>query len=236
MLRGKIFLVSFYAITAALMIVYLPTLLLPRRFAVAGLELHSRLITWLFSKIMGVPLSIIGSDNLPNGPFLLASQHQSAWETVALIHMLHDPALVMKEELLRIPLYGTFAKKFGMIPINRTAGVQALRVMLKEARNAVDDGRTIIIFPEGTRQPHGAPFQLQSGVSYLYRALDIPCVPVALNSGLYWPSGATPVSPGPEAPPLQIVFGRPIEPGLERDVFENRLSHAIQSAFNATRH
>ena len=126
----------------------------------------------------------------------MASKHQSAWETFALIPLFRDPALLMKRELFWIPFHGWFSHKFDMIPVDRDKGPAALRRMLREAKKRVAAGREIIIFPEGTRRAPGAPPDYKTGVALLYESLGVPCVPVALNSGLFWPRRSLTRRPG----------------------------------------
>ena len=159
-----------------------------------------------------------GKEKLPEGACLVASKHQSAWETFALIPLFRDPALLMKRELFWIPFHGWFSKKFEMIPVDRDKGPAALRRMLREAKTRVEDGREIIIFPEGTRRAPGAPPDYKTGVVLLYEALGIPCVPVALNSGLFWPRRSLIRRPGtidrriPRSDPAGLAQGRIHEP------------------------
>jgi len=229
-LRGFVFLAMFYTVTVAMLIAYLPTLALPRRFSASGLRLHSRLVTWLFRVTMGVPLQIEGRHLLPDTPCLIACQHQSAWDTIALIHMLGDPAIVLKAELLSLPLYGWFTRKFEMIPIERGTGTQALRTMKARAQGAVNAGRHVLIFPEGTRQPPERPFHARAGVAHLYEALDLPCVPVALNSGWFWPPKGLPSGSTSAQPTLRVRFLAPIPPGMARDDFRLQLNAQVQRA------
>jgi 1-acyl-sn-glycerol-3-phosphate acyltransferase len=167
-----------------------------------------------------------GAEKLPQGPCLVASKHQSAWETFALIPLFRDPALLMKRELFWIPFHGWFSHKFEMIPVDRDKGPAALRRMLREARKRVADRREIIIFPEGTRRPPGAPPDYKTGVILLYEALGIPCVPVALNSGVFWPRRSLERRPGT----IVVEFLDPIPPGLPKAEFLARLTEAIETA------
>jgi len=167
-----------------------------------------------------------GAEKLPHGSCLVACKHQSAWETFGLIPLFRDPALLMKRELFWIPFHGWFSRKFEMIPVERDKGPAALRRMLREARKRVADGREIIIFPEGTRRPPGAPPDYRTGVILLYEALGIPCVPVALNSGVFWPRRSLERRPGT----IVVEFLDPIPPGLPKAEFLARLTEAIETA------
>jgi 1-acyl-sn-glycerol-3-phosphate acyltransferase len=189
---------------------------------------HGRFELWLLKTIVGTGLEVRGQEKLPEGPCLVASKHQSAWETFALIPLFRDPALLMKRELFWIPFHGWFSKKFEMIPVDREKGSAALRAMLRETKKRVADGREIIIFPEGTRRPAGAPPDYKTGVVLLYEALGIPCVPVALNSGLFWPRRSLLRRPGT----IVVEFLDPIPPGLPKAEFLSRLTESIETATN----
>ncbi|MGH6833632.1 MAG: lysophospholipid acyltransferase family protein [Methyloceanibacter sp.] len=203
-----------------------PLLFGPRRWAMAALGVHARFELWLLKVIIGTKLEVRGQEKLPKGACLVASKHQSAWETFALIPLFRDPALLMKRELFWIPFHDWFSHKFEMIPVDRDKGPAALRRMLREARRRVADGREIIIFPEGTRRPPGAPPDYKTGVILLYEALGIPCVPVALNSGLFWPRRSTERRPGT----IVVEFLDPLPPGLPKAEFLKRLTEAIETA------
>jgi 1-acyl-sn-glycerol-3-phosphate acyltransferase len=176
--------------------------------------------------IIGLELEVRGRDKLPKGACLVACKHQSAWETFALIPLFRDPALLMKRELFWIPFHGWFSHKFEMIPVDRDKGPAALRAMLRETKRRVEDGREIIIFPEGTRRAPGAAPDYKTGVVLLYESLRIPCVPVALNSGLFWPRRSMLRRPGT----VIVEFLEPIPPGLTKAEFMKRLTMAIETA------
>ena len=183
MARSLLFDLLFYVTTTLFVVLGSPLLFAPRRWAMAALAVHSRFELWLLRAIVGTKLEVRGKDKLPDGACLVASKHQSAWETFALIPLFRDPALLMKRELFWIPFHGWFSKKFEMIPVDRDKGPSALRRMLREAKGRAAAGREIIIFPEGTRRAPGASPDYKTGVVLLYDALSVPCVPVALNSG-----------------------------------------------------
>ncbi len=226
MLRSIVFAIAFYALTAAMLLGYSYLLLGPRDRAMAALKQHARAALWLQRKIVGTKFEVRGRDNLPQGPVLVAAKHQSAWDTFALIPQLSDPALIMKRELLWIPFYGWFSAKLEMIFVNREAGPKALRQMVRDARARADDGREMVIFPEGTRRAPGAAPDYKPGAFLLYDQLKVPCIPVALNSGLYWPRRSVMRYPGT----IVIEFLEPIPPGLNRADFSHRLQDAIERA------
>jgi len=228
MARSLLFNVLFYVTTTLFVVVGSPLLFAPRRWAMAALAVHARFELWLLRVIVGTKLEVRGTEKLPNGACLVASKHQSAWETFALIPLFRDPAYLMKRELFWIPFHGWFSRKFEMIPVDRDKGPAALRRMLREARRRVADGREIIIFPEGTRRPPGAPPDYKTGVVLLYEALGVPCVPVALNSGLFWPRRSLDRRPGT----IVVEFLDPIPPGLPKDAFLKRLIDSVETASN----
>lgn len=226
MLRSFLFNVLFYVTTTAAVVLLSPLLLAPRSWAMYALAVHARFELWLLRVIVGTKLEVRGHDKLPQGACLVASKHQSAWDTFALIPLLRDPAYLMKRELFWIPFHGWFSHKFGMIPVDRDKGAAALRGMLREAKKRIADGREIIIFPEGTRRAPGAPPDYKTGVALLYDALKVPCVPVALNSGVFWPRRSFRRYPGT----IVIEFLDPIPPGLPKAEFLERLQQAIETA------
>jgi len=228
MARSLLFNLLFYVTTALYVVLGSPLLFAPRSWAMAALANHAHFELFLLRHIVGLKLEVRGQDKLPRTACLVASKHQSAWETFALIPLFRDPALLMKRELFWIPFHGWFSKKFEMIPVDRDKGPAALRAMLRETRKRVVDGREIIIFPEGTRRPPGAPPDYKTGVVLLYEALGIPCVPVALNSGLFWPRRSLLRRPGT----IVVEFLDPIPPGLPKSEFLLRLIESIETAAN----
>jgi 1-acyl-sn-glycerol-3-phosphate acyltransferase len=226
MARSLLFNVLFYVTTILFVVLGSPLLFGPRSWAMAALATHARFELFLLRLIVGTRLEVRGHEKLPKGACLVASKHQSAWETFALIPLFRDPALLMKRELFFIPFHGWFSRKFEMIPVDRDKGPAALRRMLREAKKRVEDGREIIIFPEGTRRPPGAPPDYKTGVILLYEALRIPCVPVALNSGVFWPRRSLERRPGT----IVVEFLDPIPPGLPKAEFLKRLKDAIETA------
>ncbi|MDX2288260.1 MAG: lysophospholipid acyltransferase family protein [Hyphomicrobiaceae bacterium] len=226
MLRSALFNVAFYANTALFLIVGAPLLLAPRSWAMAGLVAHARVSLWLMRVIVGTQLEVRGRDHLPEGAYLVAAKHQSAWDTFALIPIFKDPAMVMKAELGSIPLYGWFSRKFEHLLIQREKGPAALKRLIRDARARAAQGREIVIFPEGTRRPPNAPADYKPGAVALYESLELPCVPIALNSGLYWPRQSQMRYPGS----IVVQILPPIPPGLPRAVFRERLQTAIETA------
>jgi 1-acyl-sn-glycerol-3-phosphate acyltransferase len=226
MARSLLFNILFYVTTTLFVVLGSPLLFAPRRWAMAALAVHGRFELWLLKVVCGIKLEVRGREKLPQGACLVAAKHQSAWETFGLIPLFRDPALLMKRELFWIPFHGWFSHKFGMIPIDRDKGPAALRRMVREAKLRVAQGREIIIFPEGTRRAPGAPPDYKTGVVLLYETLQIPCVPLALNSGAFWPRRSPSLRPGT----IVVEFLDPIPPGLPKAEFLDRLARSIETA------
>lgn len=180
---------------------------------------------FLLRLICGQSVRVLGSPNIPDGAALIASKHQSAWETLAFIPLLPKGAVILKRELLSIPIYGWFARHYGMIPVDRAAGPKALRRLAVDAEGARREGHQIVIFPEGTRQSLGAAPDYKPGAIFLYERLKVPMVPVALNSGRLWPKGRFVRYPGT----ITVSFLPPIPPGMPRAKVRERLESAIEA-------
>ncbi len=226
LLRSLLFTVVFYVNTAVFLILGSWLLFAPRAWAMAGLKAHARASLFWMRVICGTKLDVRGRANLPDRPFLIAAKHQSAWDTFALIPIFDDPALVMKAELMKLPLYGWFSTKFGMIPIKRETGPSALREMLREAQTRLDHKREILVFPEGTRRLAGAEPDYKPGILMMYDKLNVPVVPVALNSGLFWPRNSQLRNAGT----IIVEILPPIPAGLKRKAFAQRLQQTIEPA------
>lgn len=226
MARSLVFAVAFYVTTVLFLILGSWLLLAPRSWAMAGLKLHGRVSVWLLGTICGTRMVVRGRENLPPGACLVAAKHQSAWDTFALIPLFDDPAIILKDELKYIPLYGWFCLKFEHILVKRDKGPSALKSMLRDARVRAAQGRQILIFPEGTRTAPGAEPDYKPGVVALYEGLGLPCVPVALNSGVFWPRRKLIRYPGR----IIVEFMPPIPAGLPRAEFRKRLETDIEIA------
>jgi 1-acyl-sn-glycerol-3-phosphate acyltransferase len=198
----------------------LPVLLLPPSSAMAAASLWGRAVLFGLKYIAGVRLEFRG--RLDEKRVLIASKHFSMWETVAYLAIFPRPALVMKQSLLRIPFYGWYCRKMGMIAIDRSAGAGAIRTMAAAGKRALSEDRPIVIFPEGTRKKPGDPPDYKPGVAALYVQLQVPCVPVAHNSGLFW----TGFIKRPGTIIVQLL--EPIPPGLRRHEFMTTLEQRIE--------
>jgi len=225
-LRALAFTVTFYAVT---LLFALPTpglLMLPRRATVAYAKVWVATMLWLLAGIVGLRHAVRGMANLPAGPVIVAAKHQSAWDTLALFALIGDPAVVVKRELTWIPLFGWCLLRAGMLPVDRAGGGAALRRLVAAAKRRAADGRSILVFPQGTRTPPCAALPYQLGVAALYGALGLPVVPVALASGLFWPRRSTRLEPGT----IEVEVLPAIAPGLDRRAFMARLEGAIEPA------
>ncbi len=224
--RSFLFNLSFYLVLFVYLIVALPTLLMPRRALIWLVKNWSHANFWLLRAICNIRMEIAGTERIPHGAVLVGSKHQSLWETFALMTVFEDPAYVLKRELMWIPFFGWCARKAEMIPVDRGAGSQALTRMTQNARGETDRGRQIIIFPEGTRRAPGAEPKYKFGVAHLYSELNVPCIPVALNSGLFWPRRSFMRYPGT----IRVEILDPIAPGLDKQEFVRRLQDNVETA------
>ncbi len=225
-LRGVVFNIAFYLNLAAFLLVGLPLLAGPRKWAIAALLAWCRSSLWLLRVIVGLDVDFRGRENIPPGALLVACKHQSLWETFAVLTLFDDPATVQKRELFWIPVHGWFSHKFKMVPVNRGGGRRVVERLVAAARERLAAGRQIIVFPEGTRRPVGAEPQYKRGIGALYTALNVPCLPIALNSGLYWPRRSAIRKPGT----VLVEILEPIPPGLEQSAFMKRLEEALETA------
>ena len=225
-LRALLFNLVFYCSGALVLSLALPALLMPRWVTVRVGVMWFTFILAALRVICGISHEIRGRENLPATPCIVAAKHQSAWDTFAFLDFLDDAAYVIKKELIRIPVYGWLMNKAAMVPVDRSAGSKALRTRVKTARARLAEGRNIVIFPEGTRTAPGERRTYQPGVAALYTQLSVPVVPVALNSGLYWPRRAFVKRPGR----IVVEILPPIPPGLSRAEFMRQLETAIEEA------
>jgi len=221
-----LFNVGWYLWTAVLALLGVPLLLLSpgivhgyARFWVRGVLLWLRWTCRLTHRVRGL-------ETLPSGPVILAARHQSSWETLAFEVIFPRSAIVMKRELFMIPVVGWMMWRAGHIGVDRAAGAVALRHLLRDARRRAQEGRAILIFPEGTRTAVGAQAPYQPGVAALYTQLGLPVVPVALNSGCFWGRRSFVKRAGV----IDVEILPPIPPGLPRPVFVERLRQAIDTA------
>ncbi|GBQ90191.1 1-acyl-sn-glycerol-3-phosphate acyltransferase [Gluconacetobacter johannae DSM 13595] len=212
LIRACLFNVYFVVLTIVLGVAALPIRLFARPLALPYAKLWTRLSIAGLRAICGIDIIVTGREHLPAGPCLLASQHQSAFDTLVWMNLVDRPSYVMKEELTRLPLVGPMLLLAGMIPVRRADGAKALRALLAATQHAADDGRQIIIFPEGTRTRPGETVRLQPGIAAMAAHTGLPVIPVATDSGLRWSRNAFVKHPGP----IHIAIGPALPPGLGR--------------------
>jgi len=225
--RSCLFFVCFYLVTSILCIIYIPFLLLPRKYFAPLARIWVTIVVWVVGITSGISYELRGQNNRPDSPVIYACKHQSAWETFAFNLIVFDCAYVMKKELLRLPLFGWYLTRMGNISVDRSAGSKALRDMVTQAQAVLDAKRDIVIFPQGTRTLTGdttSPYL--PGVAGLYSKANVSVVPVALNSGMFWPRGKFTKYKGT----VTIEFLEPIPAGLSRKEFITRLKNAVEPA------
>ncbi len=224
--RAVLFNLVFFCTGALFLSLALPALLMPRRVTIRVGEIWFSFVLDALRIICGISHEIRGQENVPATPCIIAAMHQSAWDTLAFVTFIDDAAYVIKQELTRIPVYGWLLAKASMVPVDRAAGAKALRNMVNTARARLADGRHIVIFPTGTRTAPGERRSYHPGVAALYSQLAVPVVPVALNSGLFWPRRSIFKRPGH----IVVELLPPIPPGLPRREFMEQLQSAIEQA------
>ena len=223
LLRSTLFFIWFVIESVVVNIASLPALILPRKATVYCSRFWSRLTLWGLKVFAGITYEVRGTVPKNTG-VLVASKHMSMWDTLALYLILFDPAAVAKRSLLYIPFYGWYIWKAGVISIDRDGKASALRKMAADAKAAMAEGRPILIFPEGHRQEPGAVPAYKPGVAGLYMQFGVPCIPVALNSGLFWTGFLK--KPGN----IVVEFLDAIPPGLKRADFMRELESRIETA------
>lgn len=226
-LRSALFNVLFFAYTIALLILTLPFLVIPTTvIALFVARTWARGVFFLLRWIVGLRWELRGPRELLRPGILVAAKHQSAWDTIVFFMLFDRPTYVMKQELMRIPIYGWLSYRQGHIAVDRKAGAAAIRGLLRAAKVAFGNQRAIVIFPQGTRVAPGAHLPYQPGIVGLYSALGVPVVPVALNSGLFWARRSFIKRPGTIV--LEIL--PEIPPGRERSEFLQELESRIEAA------
>ncbi len=224
LVRTWLFYALFYCYIVLAAVLFLPLLALPRiwlyrfgRFWLIGLR--------GLCLIAGISWRIEGEGHLVDRPLLIAVKHQSFWETLILLFLRPDAVIVLKRDLLLIPLIGWYLRKLRAIGINRNAGAAALRQLIRRAEAVIASGGTVVIFPEGTRGAPGVDGVYQPGIAALYHKLGVACIPAALNSGLFWPRRGLILTPGR----IRLRFLQAIPPGLPARVFLDLLAERIET-------
>jgi len=220
--RAILFAILFNVATFLCVVGSLIASLFSRKALFAVVMIWTRIHRALAEQLLGIRTRMEGS--IPHGSYLIAVKHQAQYETLEMVRLSDLPVLVMKRELADIPLFGKVTLLYGVIPVERSAGAKALRVMLTEGRAAVASGRPVVIYPEGTRVPVGTAPPLRSGFAGLYRALGLPVVPVALDSGVFWDKGLA-----RRSGTVTFKVGEVIPAGLGREEIEARVHAAINA-------
>lgn len=226
LLRSLLFSAWFFGSLAVYFIAMALCMPFHRRALMAVIRAWARAALWGLKVIVGLKWEARGLEKIPDGPVIIASKHQSAWDTVAPLLLFPTAAWVMKLELSRIPIWGSFARKVDAIFVDRSAGLSALRKLTADSLDRMEQGRPVLIFPEGTRTAVGDEPNYSPGVAQLYAKANVPVVPVALNSGVFW--GRRSVGKKPGTIILEVLD--PIEPGLDRKAFMRTLQDRIETA------
>ncbi|MEM7461166.1 MAG: lysophospholipid acyltransferase family protein [Pseudomonadota bacterium] len=231
LIRSLLFYILFYASNAIQMVFWTPVFfIIPRKLCWRVVRLWAKSHLILQHWTIGSVYEFRGLENIPTDrPFIVASKHQSTWETYTQLLFLDDPSYVLKRELMWIPLFGWYAAKMNVVPVNRGKRSAALASMTLEAERQYHAGRKIIIYPEGTRTSAGAKPYYKYGVTHLYDELGATILPIALNSGLFWPRKSSKIYPGK----IIMEFLPPIEPGLRKSQFSAELENRIETATTA---
>lgn len=226
-LRSLIYDVLQTVVTVGFLLVFMFLLILPAPFIRQAIHLWAHTIRLLSVHVLGMKVRVIGTENIPEGAVLVASKHQSAWETAVYFTLFPNSVYVLKEELMSLPVWGWYARKYGAIAVNRSGGAAALKKLLSDTKAYLGGGRSVVIFPEGTRVPPGQHHKFHPGVAAIYKSADVPTVPVALNSGLFWGRRSVGMKrPGA----ITLEFLPAIHPGLSRKEFLDELQARINTA------
>jgi len=223
-LRSLLYAAIFYAMTALWVLVGVFVSLFGRRPTLAVVLSWVEISHWLARHVLGIRIRVEGA--IPRGPHLIAVKHESMFETIEMVRLSRLPVIVIKRELADIPFFGWMTRRYGVIPVDRSAGAKALRDLVGEGQRAIVTGRPVIIYPEGTRVRAGEAPPLKSGFAALYRTLGLPVVPVAVDSGRLWGRGLV-HQPGT----VTFRIGETIPPGLKRGDIEESV-HAAINALN----
>lgn len=225
LIRSLIFSALFSLVTVLVSLIFSPFLLFRCRALYWTGIVWCKISLFLLKLICGIRYKVVGRENLPKEPFIIASKHQSAFETVAFWELFYIPTYVLKRELTKIPFFGIYLVRMQMICISRSAGASALKQIVKEADFHLKEGRHIIIYPEGTRTKPGTKTErYHPGIVALYNNCNVPVVPVALNSGEYWQNKKWTKTPGT----ITVKILPPIMPGLNKKEFLEKLNEQIE--------
>ncbi|QLC25615.1 1-acyl-sn-glycerol-3-phosphate acyltransferase [Parasphingopyxis algicola] len=220
-IRSLLFMLVFYGLTVPWVIAALVGAARGDKAMHSVIYAWVRFHRWCARAILGIRVEIEGT--IPDGQYLFAAKHQAMFETLDFLNLLDTPAPVLKKELTGIPGWGWLAKRYGGIAVDRSGGAGAMRIMLKRTREVLADGRSVVIFPEGTRVLPGETPPLQAGFAGLYKMVGLPVVPIAIRSGHVWPRNKWVKYPGV----VTFRFFEPIPTGLPRAEIEARVHRLI---------
>ena len=227
--RSAVFTTSFLGFTALSCIVLIGAAYGPQRFIYPIVHFWENGVYWLERRLLNLNYRVKGLETLPPAPCIIAAKHQSAWETFKVNRIFHDPAIVLKQELTKIPIWGRFLSRTHTVPIDRSRGRVAIEIMLDAAQKAKSANRNILLFPQGTRTPQGVARPYRQGVARLYEHLNLPVVPVALNSGAFWRKGLFSKRGGI----IDILILPAIHPGLTPEAMLTELEASIETAMES---
>lgn len=232
-LKSLLFVVFINSWGAIIPIIFLPPAFIfkSKKIGDFGAKIWSQFSFYVLKKLCKIEYKIIGQENILKEPCIYACKHQSMWETVVMHLILNRPVYAYKKELEKIPFYGWFLKFMSGISVDRKGGMKSLKNVIAQAKFYLNQGQSVVIFPQGTRVPVGANvenYPYQSGITALYNSCDVKIVPVSLNSGLFWPKHKIQKNPGV----IIIEFLPPISQGMSKDEFNKKLISTIEDASN----
>ncbi len=225
-LRSLLFNVFFFGWLIVMLLMMLVCLPFEPAYMQRVVRIWSRGLQRGTKAIVGLDYELRGEENIPDGPAIYACKHQSAWETGVFLVIFENIVYVMKKELLSIPFWGWYARKYGAVAVDRAGGVGALKGMVRDCHAFLDAGRSVILFPEGTRTAPGERRPYFPGIAAVYARSLAPMVPVALNSGLFWGRRKFIKRPGT----ITIEFLPPMPDGLDKRAFLSQLQERIEDA------
>lgn len=228
-LKSLLFMLWLYGSMFAMAIVCSPLLLLPRRASVGTIKVWARMALGAARLLCGIRVEFRGLEHRPTGAALIAGKHMSMLDTIAPFLILDDPCYVLKQELMRLPFFGWFAARSGMVAVRREDAAKALKKMVADCRDRLSEARQIVIFPEGTRSDPGDDADYKPGVAALYRDLDVPCHLLATNSGVFWPGHGIDRKPGV----VVYEFLAPLPAGMKRPELMREMKARIEDRSNA---
>jgi len=226
-LRSLVYAAIFYPATVLWVLAGILASLFGRRPMLAVILNWVELHHWLTDNLLAIRIRLEGQ--IPKGSHLIAVKHQSMLETLEMVRLTNLPVIVIKKELADIPLFGWLTRRYGVIPVERTAGAKALRALVEDGKAATATGRSVIIYPEGTRVLVGQTPELRSGFAALYRSLGLPVVPVATDSGELWGRGLV-----HHSGTVTLKIGETVPAGLKRDEVERCVHAAINALESGT--